>query len=356
MDILAIDAGFGFTKATNGNRSIIFKSILGEATDIQFKGGILAEGSPDENIQIEIEGQSYFIGEMAERQSNVRSFTLDPAQFFESHLKPLTLAAVARLVSSSAPIRLVTGLPIGYLRDYSDRVTKALQGEHTVVLTSLAGKREEKTIVINEVKVIPEPFGSLFNLIMNDLGEQGDKRYANEKIGIIDIGFKTADFTITDRMRYSERGSRTTDSGIAKAFSLIADKLREKSNVNIELYRLYDAVEKGSIRIKGKEYDLRAQTEMFYNQLAASIADEVDRLWSDEWDIDTIVLTGGGGAALAKYLQPLIDGQVITVDPGKDPRLWNVRGYWKYAKHLWGRPATAATAATGTAESAARRV
>ena len=36
MDVLGIDIGFGFTKATNGKDTIIFKSITGEATDIQF--------------------------------------------------------------------------------------------------------------------------------------------------------------------------------------------------------------------------------------------------------------------------------------------------------------------------------
>lgn len=348
MEILATDIGFGFTKATNGSRSLVFKSILGEATDIQFKGGILADGAIEENIQIEIDGRSYFVGEMAERQSNVRSFTLDQSQFFSTYAKPLALAAAARLIGSYMPIGLVTGLPIGYYREYKDAVVKLLQGDHKVIITSGNGKREEKVIKINEVKVIPQPFGSLFNLMMNDLGELGDKKYVHEKIGIIDIGFKTSDFTVADKMRYSERGSRTTDTGISKGFGMIASKLREKSNVNVEIYRLYDAVERGMIKIKGKEYDLKAPTEAVFGQLAAAIANEVDRLWSDDWDIDTIVLTGGGGAALAKYLQPLINGQVITVDSAKDARLCNVLGYWKYGKHLWSRgvqtPVTAAPA------------
>ena len=235
MEIIAIDIGFGFTKATNGNRSLIFKSILGEATDIQFKGGILGEASPDENIQIEVDGRSYFVGDMAERQSNVRFFTLDQAQFFSSFAKQLALSATARMVGAYMPVGLVTGLPIGYYREYKDQLVKVLQGDHKVTLTNGSGKREEKVIKISEVKVIPQPFGSLFNLMMNDVGELGEKRYTREKVGIIDVGFKTSDFTVSDRTRYSERGSRTTDTGIARAFGVIAGKLREKCNVNVEL-------------------------------------------------------------------------------------------------------------------------
>ena len=354
MEILAIDIGFGFTKATNGTRSLVFKSLLGEATDIQFKGGILGESSPDDNIHIEVDGKSYFIGEMAERQSNVRSFTLDQAQFFSTYLKPLALAAAAKLAGNFMPLGVVTGLPIGYYREYRESVARTLLGDHKVVLTALNGTREEKNIKISEVKVIPQPFGSLFNLMMNDNGELGDKKYIHEKIGIIDVGFKTADFTVADRMRYSERGSRTTDTGISKAFSMIAGKLREKSNVNIELYRLYEAVERGSIKIRGKEFDLKAPTELVFGQLATSIASEVDRLWTDEWDIDTIVLTGGGGMALAKYLQPLINGQVVTIEPAKDARLCNVKGYWKYGRHLWTKGKTAAAAKEAAANAQSR--
>jgi plasmid segregation protein ParM len=119
--------------------------------------------------------------------------------------------------------------------------------------------------------------------------------------------------------------------------SVIAGKLREKSSVNVELYRLFEAIERGVIKIRGKEYDLKGLTDHVFGQLATTIANEVDRLWTDDWDIDTIVLTGGGGAVLAKYLQPLIKGQVITVDTAKDARLCNVQGYWKFGKHHWAR-------------------
>ena len=339
MEILGIDIGFGFTKASNGKESLIFKSVLGEATDIQFREPVLGEMAGEEDLQVEVDGKSYFVGELAERQSNVRFFTLDQTQFISQFAKTLALAAAARLVGNFLPVNLVTGLPIGYYRDHKESLAKVLQGEHKVAFTDAAGKRQEKTITINKVRVIPQPFGSMFNLMLNDLGEIADRRLVKEKIGIIDVGFRTCDYTIADQMRYSERGSRTTDSGIARAFNVIAGKLREKSNVNIELYRLYSAVEKGAIKIRGKEYDLRELTEQVFAQLATTVANEVDRLWVDDWDIDAMVITGGGGAVLAKHLQPLLNGKVLTLDPAQDARLLNVLGYYKFGRYLWARGA-----------------
>ena len=93
----------------------------------------------------------------------------------------------------------------------------------------------------------------------------------------------------------------------------------------------------GSIKIRGKEYDLKVLTEQVFSPLAGAVANEVERLWADDWDMDAMVITGGGGAVLARYLTPLLNGHVLPVDPSKDARLCNVQGYWKFGKHLWAR-------------------
>jgi plasmid segregation protein ParM len=338
VEILGIDIGFGFTKATSGKQSLVFKSVLGEATEIQFRDEMIAPTVVDDkHLQIEVDGKSYFVGDLAERQSNVRYFTLDQAQFIGKFAKVFALAAASQMVKGFVPVNLVTGLPIGYYQQYKDELAKLLVGEHKITLVDANGKKEEKTISINKVRVVPQPFGSLFNQMLNDLGEMGDKRLVKDKIGIIDVGFRTSDYTISDKMRYSERGSRTTDSGIARAFTVIASKLRENSGVNIELYRLYEAIDKGSIKIRGKVYDIKSLTDQVFSQLATSIANEVDRLWVDDWDIDSMVITGGGGAVLAKYLKPLLNGEIMATDPEVDMRLYNVHGYRKFGQHIWAR-------------------
>jgi plasmid segregation protein ParM len=338
VEILGIDIGFGFTKATDGKNDLVFKSVLGEATDIQFREEmIVTDQEEGKHLQIEVDDKAYFVGELAERQSNVRFFTLDQAQFISKFAKVFALAAAARLVKGFVPVNLVTGLPIGYYREYKDELAQLLVGEHKVTLIDASGNKEEKSISINKVRVVPQPFGSLFNMMLNDLGEMGDKRLVKDKIGIIDVGFRTSDYTISDKMRYSERGSRTTDSGIARAFNVIASKLRESSGVNVELYRLYEAIDEGSIKIRGKEYDLKKLTDQVFSQLATSVANEVDRLWVDDWDIDGMVVTGGGGAVLAKHLKPLINGVIMETDPEQDMRLYNVHGYRKFGQHLWAR-------------------
>ena len=74
MEILGIDIGFGFTKATDGRQDLVFKSVLGESTDIQVREEMLAvESEKQEHLQVELDGKSYFLGELAERQSARRA-------------------------------------------------------------------------------------------------------------------------------------------------------------------------------------------------------------------------------------------------------------------------------------------
>ena len=190
-------------------------------------------------------------------------------------------------------------------------------------------------VTVNQVRVIPQPFGSLFNLMLGDSAELNDERFVTEKIGVVDIGFRTTDYTVSDKTKYSGRGSASSESGIARAFSMIAAKLLDQTGVDVELYRMYDAVARGSIKIRGKTIDLRPLTEEAFSKLASAVASEVDRLWADDWDIDLLVVTGGGGAVLAPYLEPLLSGEVLGIDPTADSRLHNVRGYWKYGRNVW---------------------
>lgn len=335
MDVVGIDIGFGFTKATDGREFLAFKSIFGEAAEIQYREQLLGDPRREEHLHLEIDGKPVFVGELAERHSNVRSFTLDQDQFIAGFARTMALTALSRFAARHEPINVVTGLPVAYYQRHRNELAELLKGKHEVALVDVAGQRQATVLSVNQVRVIPQPFGTLFDFMFNDSAEVGVWRFAREKIGIIDIGFRTADYTIADKTRFSARGSGTTESGIARAFAIIAGKLKEMTGVDVELYRLYDAVARGNIKVRGKAIDLKETTAEVFRQLASNISAEVERLWHDDWDIDIIVVTGGGGGVLAPYLKPLLNGEIVTREPAEDLRHSNVRGYWKYGRHLW---------------------
>ena len=339
MEVLGIDIGFGFTKATNGRETMIFKSIFGDASEVQFWADF-GDSSPTDHIHVSIDGKSYFIGDLAEQQSSVLNFTLDQERLIAEYVRIFALTVAGLFYKNNSminvPINVVSGLPIGYFKHNHERFNEILTGHHRVTYHSHNGNKSTREIYINKVRMLPQPLGSILNDLMDNDGKIVNEELANQKVGVVDIGFRTTDFTILDHLRYIDRGSRTIDTGISKGFSVISGKLREKCGVNVELYRLYKAAEEGTIKMRGHGFSFEKIRDQVYSQLAANIANELDRLWSEDWDIDTIILTGGGCRELAKYLQPLITGNIKPIDSYSDPRLNNVQGYAKYGKYIWG--------------------
>ena len=190
MGVLGIDIGFGFTKATNGNDTLIFKSLLGDAADIQFWADF-GEGAPTDHIHVTIDENSYFIGDLAEQQSSVLHFTLDQERLLTDYVKLLTLTAVGMLLpedaSPDSPVNLVSGLPIGFFKENHNRFNDLLIGQHTVAYHSPDGRQTAKTFIVNDVRMLPQPMGSILNLVMDESGQIAKTDLAKQKIGVVDI-------------------------------------------------------------------------------------------------------------------------------------------------------------------------
>ncbi len=335
MEIVGIDVGFGFTKAYNGTNSIIFKSLIGDVTDIQFRS-LLGDEASSSNLHITLEDKSYFIGSYAELQSSIRESTLDQDKLLEDFVKILAITAAGLCTDTSAPINVVSGLPVAYLKRDTKKFKEMIRGKHEITYHSKDGKDVKKQVNIDQIYVIPQPIGSIFNLIFDDNGKIKDRALATQKLGVVDIGFKTTDLSIFDHLQYIERGSSTMDTGISKCFSVIANKLRQESNINIELYRMFKFIESGLIKIRGKEYNISNLKKRVYTHSAAAIASDLNRLWENDWDIDSIILSGGGSIELAGYLSPNIEGNVIPITKNVDARFNNVQGYCKFGRYKWG--------------------
>jgi len=345
--VIGIDIGFGFTKATDGKDFLVFKSVYGEAVDLQFRENLLDISHNDEHIQIEIDDTPYFVGELAERQSSSRSFTLDQNQFVSSSSKILALAAISKLVIEPVQsMKLVVGLPIGHYSQYKKELAEMLKTTHEFKSIDGNGESRSLKITVTDVRVLPQPLGTVMDRLLSTQGIPKSQRFATDKIGIIDVGFRTTDYTISDKGRYSERGSLTTRNGISRAFNKIGSKLKEACNIDIEIYRLFEAVDTGNIKIRGKSYDLKGITGKSFKQLATAIAADANTVWADDWDIDAIMITGGGGAVLAPYIQSQLEGVVIPIKQDLDYRLHNVRGYYKFGLYTWEKPQNDTTEAT----------
>ena len=190
MEVLGIDIGFGFTKATNGKDTLIFKSLFGDATDLQFWMDF-GEQSLTDFFHVTIDGKSYFIGDLAEQQSTVLNFTLDQEKLISEFVKILTLTVTGVFLKKESainvPINIVSGLPISYFKHNQQRFNEILTGHHKIIYHQHDGAKVVKEIYINKIKMLPQPLGSILNLLMDDKGKIVNLDMAQQKIGVVDI-------------------------------------------------------------------------------------------------------------------------------------------------------------------------
>ncbi len=327
-DVLGIDIGYGFVKGYDGQNEIVFPSVVGIGRDISYLSQLSTYKSPLDTLALSYNGKNYFIGSYAIRQSAIPSRSLDIKKPEDINTLLLFLTAVG--IYSSEPqqqFSVVTGLPTNYVLSYQDQLKTLLSGNHHIAIR-LRGKNEEKQLNIGDIKIIPQPFGTLFNLVLDNNGEISDQDMSGKIVGIADIGFKTADFCVSDALEFVDRLSSSSSSGMVSAYEIIAAMIRSRFKIDKKDFELDKIVKSKTIKIAGINHDISDIISEAYFNLAAKIKTELDSLW-DYRELDTIILTGGGGEALSEYLIPKFNNMMLV----QDAQFANVKGFWKLAKN-----------------------
>lgn len=328
---VGIDLGYGYLKATNGSKDVVFPSVVGTGPDLAYRSELSLYTKEEDNLIVDAEGGRYFVGSLAARQGEIAARSLAEDRPGDWTARVLFLSALGLIVEGPVGhANVVTGLPPAYYRTYRDRLGSVMEGEHRIVLRG-GSSPAEKTIVVDNVRVIPQPFGTVFDLFLDRAGNVQQPDLAASRIGVIDVGFRTTDLVVADRLDYVERLSLTTPTGLATAYALIADALRREFGLTRQSYELDEIVVSGQLRVGGRSQDISALREEAFRQVARKIVTEVQSAWQTD-DLDVVYVTGGGGQALGGHLIDTFPNAVLA----PQAQAANVHGYWKLGNKLFG--------------------
>ncbi len=331
---IGLDLGYGFNKILTSSKEIVIPSVIGEGRKLKFDTNMSKTGELD-NIRAITNGKEYFVGDLANRQSDVVYFSMDEKKINIDSIPSLVMIGTSLFLSQQGKedttVNIVSGLPVTYYGNHKDDLLGAIKQNHKISV-SLNGKDYTRiNIKVDEVKIIPQPLGTVFNELLNDEGKIENKDITKMNIGTIDIGFKTSDFAVVNKLEYIDRLSKSSTTAMGTADQIIADKIRDEFGVDKPIYQLDDIIRKGYISISGKSYDLREIKEHAFKAVANKIISEISVLWPNLWELDLILVSGGGAPALMEYLK----GYISTAKLVDDSQLANARGYLKLANKLW---------------------
>jgi len=329
--IVGIDIGYGYTKAVCQERQAIFPSVVGKAEQIRYENDLeLAPGCAREKTYV-TDGGDRFVGELALLQSRVQWTLLDRSRVEDPSARLLFLVALSEVTAvdrCTQSFRVVTGLPVKWYADRQKLVTQWV-GRH--VLRQLNGRQVVHRLSVDEVLVVPQPFGSLFDTLLGEQGQIVEQELARGRIGVIDIGTYTTDYVLVDGLRYVERGSSTISTAMARAFQLIGRSLLDTYSLDMRMHEVDRAVRRGRVSVFGEEREIGWLVQPVLDAVAEEILAEAGTLWGEGRDLDAILVTGGGATLLGgRVRRRYAHARVLD-----DPSLANVRGFYKYGCRKW---------------------
>lgn len=335
MPKVAVDVGFGRVKAiSEAGKAANFPAVVAGFQPLAFASGMEAGNS----LAIDYRGKSYWVGEAALRQSSSVRMTTDRSRTTSEEGMALLAAGLVQTAAKEHQLtNLVIGLPVRFYSTMKDEYRRLARDVHQIGIISPgeAKIKARRVVIVEDVKVLPQPFGTLFDAILDDAGNLRDKALAGGKVGIIDIGFNTLDLARADSLEYVNPASDSfSGQGLFSAFQELSRGLYRELEIEIPPEKLEPIVRDRKITIAGRQHDVAGIIDRAFNAAAEGIISRVKSIWPDRerWQFTQVLITGGGGALLGQYLIPLLGVPARVVE---NPVMANCRGYLKFAHRVW---------------------
>lgn len=316
--VRAVDVGYGYTKyvTSTNNRTIQcaqFPSVVPRAA----KGSLSAAmGGKRNTITVRIGGEDYEVGPDAELAQSGLSFDRVMTTDFASSKSYLALISGALYYMGQTHIdMLILGLPVNTWETHK----RALEDNFQNTSISVG----ERTITIDKVKIVPQPYGGYITLANDSIGLDGV-----ENVLVIDPGFGTLDWIVVNEGKINDaRCGAAAGLGMSSVLAAVKREIeREYPGCEIgNIQRLDHAIRNGRpFRLYSDEIHLGKYRPTMDAITADAIANLANNLGGSS-DIEVIALVGGPAQLYENAVRERFPrNRVVTL---QEPGYANVRGF-----------------------------
>lgn len=335
-NIISVDVGFGRIKAVSAQMQLEFPSVVGAWREIRFKSE-MDSGAILKRLAVEYVGKKMFLGEIAYRQSKA-GMNMSMERFCDMEGMALMLAAIALLLTGrETSCFLVAGLPVSAYAAWKEKYEQILLGRHYIRLLHPSGVSEERYINVAGCKVLPQPIGTVFNLVLGDKGELAERELASSNLAVLDIGANTLDLCRVDSLEFIDRESTSySDLGVFECYRQLSLEIYNAFSIEIPPEEIEPHLAGGAIKIGGTYRSILDIKNKVYLDAAQRISSRVRNVWRNMWQFDQIIITGGGAQILGKQIARILNspGKVEICAQGA---FSNALGYRKFGCWTWSR-------------------
>lgn len=331
---VGIDLGTSTIKmsSNDGKALVRIPSIIGDPNPGWT--GMTLDKSLENNLVLEEGGQTFFVGELARLQSEIKRPLAS-----EGKMKSIKDAAMAIKAALSLFIKddgeevlIATGVPVATSQDEMSTLSKGLSEEMLInVRNDATGETHSYNINVKKCLVLPEPYGSYYQILKTS----GENRAVDAII--VDIGHGSTDILTVYQGRLMRTASGSLEEAVDTLTTRMARTLNEQTGKIIRPFDLMKTIEKNldAVMVGGQQYDVSEIKQYYIENISEIIIDETSRLLGtlppDAW-IERVILTGGGAYVFGDTLKEMMWKENIVKQPEEvvvpnDPVMCNAMGF-----------------------------
>lgn len=293
IQTIGLDIGRGYTKIYSVYNNVeykeIFKSIYGLGTYID-------TSKFNNPIYIERNEVEYFIGELAEKESDNATQGLKDDKCSQT-VDMLVCASLSK-VAQTERVNIMLGVPNKLFNKKTlDDIVRFYKNRVYNVKDKI--NNTYKKVIVNNINIFRESDAGLIWLTK-------DKETIDRPQCLVSLGFRTTEFTYFDEtLRFISKKSKTKEMGNKTSLEYVQRKLSE-NNIMREL---------SEIDSSDKYDDLK---KISYNLLNESLNTEIESTWINLKELD-IYLAGG----TVLNFSDIVDYKIVD-----DPQFATAKGLW----------------------------
>lgn len=338
-NVVAVDVGYGNTKVVCGRgldrnskvrwSELVFPSIAPAMVVNEDHAGFFP--NPD-RIPIEHNGKTFYTGPKA--TSGVVPRVIEPNYIATELHEILLKAAIHFAMRESGRVitnidMLVLGLPVsghGAQRKELEEIGKHATRLVPVPKALQKGGTESVEVTVKDCMVLPQPYGAL-RLAAQDLGSADPIFHPGVLSMVVDPGYRTLDWFVSEEMKPEIKLSGSYDGGVSSILREISQRVGyDHGTGSLEFDTVDRGLKTGRINLGHKVIDMTPYQAQVVDLARAEIGAFVTRLSPPSSNIGRVILAGGGKDLYEQALRERFQGSdVLSLD---NPVMSNARGYW----------------------------
>ncbi|WP_206830160.1 ParM/StbA family protein [Alicyclobacillus fructus] len=328
--IVGVDLGYGWIKATNGERFVRFPALVCDAHDLLMRD-VFQAPEYEAHLETASGARRVFVGELARREG-VTALNLATKKYEDADTEALWLVTLALLAQEGEPLHVVTGLPLAHFESQREALKERLlhlRGRVTV---------QDRTMEVapQSVRVIPQAMGAMIGTLLDPVTMELRNPAWIEQGGyllLVDVGTRTTGFVTFEtqpELRLVSRLSDSVDVGVHDLYLALAGVFRQRTGETPSLSDpLYDELyARGEVYYGGHTVSVEPERSKHIERMGQLIARRIqEHLGADGLKrIHTVFLAGGGYRMAQGVLQRMFPHVHLV----PDPQMANAEGYRLY--------------------------